>query len=304
MSVEVRIALLIALFAAGYFARRRGWLQPPHAGRMLQLVINIGLPSLFLADVSRIPLRRELIALPVSAVLIIVVTLVLSLLAGRLLKLSRADQGALTLCGMSINNGFLFPFVIVIWGQTGFSHLALFDLGNALCAGSLVYAIAAWYGGHGTGAAAILRRVASFPPLWGLIVALILNGAAVALPEWLVTILGTVGRLILLLVIVALGVLFDVRLLGDARVLVALLLRIGAGLALGFFCVWLFGLEGLMRSAVLLGSAAPIGFNAVVIANREHLNRELAASAASLSVLLALAYAPLALWLLPHASPH
>jgi predicted permease len=51
---------------------------------------------------------------------------------------------------------------------------------------------------------------------------------------------------------------------------------------------------------VLLGSAAPIGFSAVVIANREQLNRELAASAASISVLLALAYVPLALWLLPH----
>lgn len=299
MSVEVRVALLIGLFVAGHVARRRGWLQPPHAGKMLQLVITIGLPALFLADVSRIPLQRELIALPVSAVLIILVTLGLSLLVGRVMKLPRPEQGALTLCGMSINNGFLFPFVIAVWGQVGFAHLALFDLGNALCAGSLVYVIAAWYGGHGTGFMAILRRVASFPPLWALIAALALNGAGVALPEWLVSLLGTVGRLILLLVIVALGVLFDARLLRDARVLAALALRIGAGLLLGFCCVWLFDLEGLMRSVVLLGSAAPIGFSAVVIANREHLHRELAASAASISVLLALAYVPLALWLLP-----
>ncbi len=99
--------------------------------------------------------------------------------------------------------------------------------------------------------------------------------------------------------IVALGVLFDARLLRDGRVLAALALRIGAGLLLGFCCVWLFDLEGLLRSVVLLGSAAPIGFSAVVIANREHLHRELAASAASISVLLALAYVPLALWLLP-----
>jgi predicted permease len=299
MPVEVRVALLMALFAAGFIARRQGWLKPPHAGKMLQLVITIGLPALFLADVSRIPLQRELIALPVSGVLIIVVTLGLSLLVGKALKLARADQGALTICSMSINNGFLFPFVIAVWGQTGFAHLALFDLGNALCAGSLVYAIAAWYGGHGTGVVAVLRRVAGFPPLWALIAALLLNGADVALPGWLVSVLGTAGRLILLLVIVALGVLFDARLLKDSRVLVTLLLRVGAGLALGFFCVWLFGLEGLTRSVVLLGSAAPIGFSAVVIANREQLNRDLAASAASISVLLALVYVPLALWLLP-----
>jgi predicted permease len=299
MTVELRVALLILLFAAGWFARRRGWLQPPHAGKMLQLVITIGLPALFLADVSRIPLQMELIALPASSALIIVFTLALSLLAGRALKLPRADQGVLTICSMSINNSFLFPFVIAVWGQAGFAHLALFDLGNALCAGSLVYAIAAWYGGHGTGAGAVLRRVASFPPLWALIAALLINSAGIALPESLVSVLGTVGRVILLLVIVALGVLFDARLLGDVRVLVTLLLRIGAGLALGLLCVWIFGLEGLTRSVVLLGSAAPIGFSAVVIANREHLNREVAASAASISVLLALAYVPLALWLLP-----
>ncbi len=85
--------LLIALFAAGYIARRRGWLQPPHAGKMLQLVITIGLPALFIADVSRIPLQRELIALPVSGVLIIVVTLCLSLLLGRALGLPRRRPG-------------------------------------------------------------------------------------------------------------------------------------------------------------------------------------------------------------------
>ena len=75
MSVELRVVLLILLFAAGWFARRRGWLQPPHAGKMLHLVITAGLPALFLADVSRIPLQKDLIALPVSGVLIIVATL-------------------------------------------------------------------------------------------------------------------------------------------------------------------------------------------------------------------------------------
>jgi predicted permease len=300
MSVELRIGLLIGLFALGFVARRMGLLQPPHAGKMLQLVITVGLPALFLADVSRIPLRADLITLPISGVLIVVMTWIVALLLGRAAHLPRPDHGAMTICGMSINNGFLFPFVIAVWGQVGFAQLALFDLGNALCQGSLVYAIAATYGGHGAGVRAIARRVLGFPPLWALLAALLINTSQVALPGWLTTVLGTVGRLILLLVIVALGVLFDARLLRDKRVLTTLALRIVLGLALGYGCVLLFGLDGMTRSVVLLGSAAPIGFSAVVIANRENLNRELAASAASISVLLALVYVPLALWLLPH----
>lgn len=299
MPVHLQIGLLISLFAAGFVARRVGWLQLRHAGQMLKLVVNVGLPALFIADVSRIPLRTDLIALPVSAVLIILVTLLLSLVAGRALQLNRPRQGSLTICSMSINNGFLFPFVIAVWGQLGFAQMALFDFGNALMQGSLVYAIAAAYGGHGIGFLPILRRVMSFPPLWALVVALLLNVGGVHLPGWLTMVLGTVGRIILLMVIVALGVLFDARLIRDKTVLATLALRIVAGLALGFLCVWLFSLEGLTRSVVLLGSAAPIGFTAVVVASRESLDRERAASAASISVLLALAYVPLALWLLP-----
>ena len=80
MTVELRILLLLALFAVGFIARRLGWLKPPHAGRMLQLVITVGLPALFLADVSRIPLRLDLIALPASAIIIIIVSGAASLL--------------------------------------------------------------------------------------------------------------------------------------------------------------------------------------------------------------------------------
>lgn len=299
MTVEVRVALLILLFAAGLIARRVGWLKQPHAGFMLRLVITVGLPALFIADVSRIHLRADLIALPASSLIIMVATWGLSLLVGRALGASRIDQGTITIAGMSINNGFLFPFVVAVWGAVGFGQMALFDLGHVLGQSFLVYAIAATYGGHGAGFSAILRRVLVFPPLWALIVALLINMSGAELPDWLATPLRTAGQLILLLVIVALGVLFDVQLLRDRRVPAVILLRMLVGLGLGWLCTLAFGLTGLTRSVVLLGAAAPIGFNAVVLSHVEKLNRDLAASAASISVVIGLVYVPLALWLLP-----
>jgi predicted permease len=212
---------------------------------------------------------------------------------------SRVDQGTLTIASMSINNGFLFPFVIAVWGAAGFVQLALFDLGHVLGQSLLVYAIAATYGGHAAGFGAIVRRVLAFPPLWALLVALLINVAGVELPGWLSAPLRATGQLVLLLVIVALGVLFDVKLLRDRRVPLIILLRMLGGLVIGWICVQAFGLTGLTRAVVLLGATAPIGFNAVVLAHVENLNRDLAASAASLSVLIALVYVPLALWLLP-----
>ena len=98
--------------------------------------------------------------------------------------------------------------------------------------------------------------------------------------------------------ILALGILFDVRLLRSTRVVGIVLLRIGLGLALAWGFVELAGLTGLPRAVVLLAGMAPIGFSVVAMANREKLDSELAASAASLTVLMALVYVPVMLWLL------
>jgi predicted permease len=298
LSVELRIALLILLFIAGFAARRVGWLKPPQAGFMLRMVITAGLPALFIADISRIPLRSDLVLLPLGSLTIMLVTLAAALIAGRAMRLPRPEMGALVLCGVSLNNGFLFPFVIAAWGQEGFAQLALFDLGHIIGQSTFVYVLAAWYGGHGASTSAILRRVFTFPPLWALLAALALNVSDTALPAWLVAVLRATGQAILLLVIVALGVLFDARLLRDGRVLAALALRLALGLALGLLLAWAFDVEGMTRAVLVLGAAAPIGFSAVVFADRENLHRELAASAASISVLLGLAYVPVALWLL------
>jgi predicted permease len=259
MPVKLQIGFLIVLFVAGLIARRRGWLTPPQAGKMVQLVITVGLPALFLSDVSRIPLHRDLIALPTVAVIVMLLTLVAAILVGRWMGLARPSYGAFVICSMSINNAFLFPFVIAGWGQQAFAQLALFDLGNTVIQATVIYGAAAIFGGHATGALALLKRMLSFPPLWALIVALGINLAGLHLPPLLTTVLGLTGRTILLLVVLALGVMFDAKLLRSGSVLGVLALRIGLGLAIGLACVQALGLTGLTRSVLLLGSAAPIG---------------------------------------------
>lgn len=298
LPVPLQIAFLILLFIAGLAGRRLGWLTPAHGGKMLNLVMTVGLPALFIADVSRLPLGPDVLALPAIAIGVMSLTLAVALLVARAWKLPRASFGSFVISSMAINNGFLFPFVIAAWGSAAFAQLALFDLGNAIMNCTVIYAIAALFGGHAAGVGPILKRVFTFPPLWGLAVALGINLSGWQLPAPLPSILGTAGRLILLLVILALGILFDPRVARSKLAPTAVALRIGFGLALGLAVIALFGFEGLTRKVLLLGCAAPIGFNVVVIANREHLDRELAASAASLSVLCGLVYVPLALWLL------
>lgn len=298
MTVQLQIGFLIGLFAIGVLARRRGWLGPPQAGKMLQWVMTVGLPALFIANVSRIPLRAELAALPLSAIFVMLTTLGVAFFAGRRLGLQRPSMGAFIICGMSINASFMFPFLLAAWGHEAFAQLALFDLGNSLIQATVLYATGAIYGGHAVGGKAILKRVLSFPPLWGLIVALAINVSGYRLPVEVTDIVGFVGRSILLLAILSVGILFDAKLVRSSTVFFAAALRVALGFALALLFVSVFGITGMTRAVIVLASAAPIGFSVMVIANRESLDRELAASAASLSALFALVYVPMGLWLL------
>jgi malate permease and related proteins len=298
LPVPLQIAFLILLFVVGFLGRRQGWLTPAHGGKMLQLVMTVGLPALLIADVSRLPLGTDLLALPALAMVVMLVTMAAAFGVAKAWQLPRPTFGAFVISSMAINNGFLFPFVIVGWGSAAFAQLALFDLGNAIVNCTALYAVAASFGGHSAGPATMLRRMFTFPPLWGLAIALAINLSGWRLPGIVQQVLGTGGRLLLLLVILALGILFDSRIVRTRLVPAAIALRVGLGLLMGWAAVEVLGLEGVTRQVALLGCAAPIGFTVVVIANREHLDRELAASAASVSVLLGLFYVPLALWLL------
>jgi predicted permease len=81
-------------------------------------------------------------------------------------------------------------------------------------------------------------------------------------------------------------------------VALAVALRVGLGFLFGLLWVALFQLEGLLRAVVLIGCAAPVGFNALVFSAQHHLDKDFAASITSVSLLLGLFYLPLMLYLL------
>ena len=90
------------------------------------------------------------------------------------------------------------------------------------------------------------------------------------------------------------GLLVSARGLRRPEVWSAVVLRSGLGLVCGLALGWLLGLEDGMARVVALGSAAPIGFTAVVLSAREGLDIELTASAAAISVFAGALWIPLA----------
>lgn len=298
LDILLRTAPLALLFGAGVALARHGVLGARGCDRMLALVVNVGLPALVLGTFSVVELTRALAWLPVAAAATLLLTLPLSWAAARAMALPSAGAGVMLIGPSILNMAVEYPYVMAAWGEQGIARLVLFDLGNGVVVLTLVYAIACACGGRTAGAGEVASRLMRFPPLWALVAAAMLNGFGVAVPDLLLQALQALGGALVLLVLVALGVHFDARAFMGGRVVAVVALRLVPGAVLGFAWVALFDLEGLERAVVLVGTLAPVGFNTLVFAARENLDRSLAASAVSASLLLALVYLPLLMALL------
>jgi len=294
-----KLAVIALLFVAGILLRRIGWLDARHGVRMLRIVANIGLPALIIGAIGSVPRQPGLLALPASAVGVMLIVGVLAAVTARLLGLARRSAGALVVSAMAMNLAFVFPFVFIAWGPEALARTVVFDAGNAVTQWTLVYLLAARYGGHATGVREILGRVVRAPPFVAIAVALLVNvlappGAASALDS-----LRIAGQLVTLLVVPAMGLLFEPRRIAAPEVLSAVALRCGAGAAVGALIAFALDFDRAIAAITVVGSAAPVAFSSVVIAEREGLDVGLAIAAASLSALLAMAGIPFLLATLP-----
>ena len=68
------------------------------------------------------------------------------------------------------------------------------------------------------------------------------------------------------------------------------------GFVLGLGFCYLLDLEGLIKSVVLIGASAPVGFNSIIFASMEKLDKEYAASMVSFGILTGLAVIPLIIY--------
>jgi len=203
------------------------------------------------------------------------------------------------LSAMSINNSMLYPFAALSLGATAFSQLVMFDMGHAVLVWTVTTVLACRYGGHADDIPVLLKRTLAAPPLWVLIIALLLNVSGAPIPrDWLHFILMT-GQTLILLVPLAMGLLVSARGLRRPEVVAAVALRSLFGAVVGFALAHLFGFAGTAAAIALIGGAAPIGFTAVVLSAREGLDLDLAASAAAISVFLGTIWIPLAMMFVP-----
>jgi len=294
-----RLAAVAALFFVGIVSRRTGVAGEKQGRALLAFVFNIGLPILIFGALAGVQLKREHALLPVAAICVSLAGWGAAAFVARRFGLPRIGEGAMVMCAMSLNNSMVYPFAALSLGAAAFSQLVAFDMGHALLVWTVTTVVACKYGGHADDIPVLLRRTLLAPPLWVLFISLALNLGGAPIPRNFLHAVLLVGQFAILAVPLAMGLLVSARGLRRPEVISAVALRSGFGVLVGLTLVWLFGLSGSGAAIAIIGSAAPIGFTAVVLSSREGLDLDLAASAAAISVFLGSLWIPLAMFFVP-----
>lgn len=293
--MPVSLQVFITIFVMGVLLRSLGVLTKTHAERLATLVFSVSLPATILVSLDRVALTSTTWKLPLAACLITLPMVICSWQLARLLRLPRQSQGGFVLVTGSINSVyFAFPVILATFGDEGLVHAVLFDLGQTTLTLSVLYGLAVWHGAQAPTPRSAAIRFLSSPPLWALICALILKVSGHHLFPWFLEILHPLHLTTMPLASAVLGLSISFSAIQRTVRLATLgvAVRMGGGLLLGLFAVWLLSLTGVERAVVILVAAMPSAVSAVIIAADTHLDEELVASIVALSICVGVVILP------------
>jgi predicted permease len=280
-----KILAVILIFPLGYFLKRVRILKESDGEFLLRLVFYVSLPALILISVTKIRFETEFIFLPISAILILLMTYPISSFIARKFGLPKTTFGVFMIATLIMNIGFTIPFVIAGLGIEGFARLSVFDLGNSLFVYTLTYSIAYKYGDNPV-YKPLYKKLLMSIPLWALVIAIILNLTHIGIPDFPTTFLKLLGDMTIPSLMLSIGLYFNPKVMLIKPLSSAIFIRMGIGFILGFALCWFFGLTGINRQIVIIGACSPVGYNTLIFSSLEHLNKDFAASLISFSILI------------------
>ena len=283
---------LILSFGLGFALKSLKLLSKEDAAVLLRFVLNVCLPPLMILAIYRATPSADMLLVTLSAMLVVLILWFISSGIGKKLDLPRPTFGSFLVGTMIMNTAFALPYFKAI-GSEHLARASLFDIGNTILIFTFSYYNAIKYGANAHTDRIQLKRFLTLPPLWGMLVAFGIKGLGITISPAAVSFLELLGQPTGLLMMVALGLAFAPQASHLGKALIAVFIRMGLGFAAGFALSLLFGLQGVPRLVVLTCSALPVGFNTLILADRENMDRPFAATLVSVSTLIALFTTPL-----------
>ncbi len=287
MTVEWRFAISVGLIvlstAAGWLARRRGWVAETHARPLMTAVSVLGYPVVGFMAIWRTPLPLSAIWLPTLGAAQTTLMALLALAVARRFLADREEQGLVGFSAGIGNHGVTMAgFVIfLLFGERGLGASSVYAMYTFFAFVLLSYTIAQ---AHADGAprrgigALMLGNLLHWRALglYACLAAIGLSVGGIPAPDiigrWRLLDISVHAVIVFAYFSIGLQLHFP-RMLGLGRIVaITLAVRHGAGPAIGLGLVGLtlltpWPLEGLARNVFLIQSSVSMGVMGVAVAN-------------------------------------
>lgn len=272
--------------AAGQLLRQTGKAQQRDGEFVMRLVYFVCAPALTFLAFSTVEINRDLLAFPISAVIMMVSNYFAARYVARHAHVTEAEFPVFLMACTITNSGFALVFAQALYGGAGVARVAAFDAVGATLVFTWVYSIAARANPNHSGESVLVRSALKSPPLYGLIAGVLFNVANWTTPTWLISVVEPFGSATVFLITIGIGVLFSLHKTDYRAATFAIVTCIVVGMGTAVACILLFDLHGTSRAVMLLLGLAPVGFNSVTFSSLEQLDVEFAAGTLSLSIIV------------------
>ncbi len=290
------LAPTFATFLIGIVLRKTSILDDYASNVLFKLVHHLTLPALLLSVLPYVIISREVFFLPLISCILVLVTLGAATLTRKALFMPEKTFTVFVIGTMSMNLGFVMPFIQSFYGDDGLARLFVFNLPNELALYSITYVFS--YKNGGTAENKTSEKLIKSPPLLALLAALLMNALAFRPVPMATAVLHSIGGLTMPLLLLGLGASFKIAKLNPLHLAAGIALRMLLGLLLGLWLASLFHLEGLNRAIVVLSASAPAGFTTLTFNSIEKIDREFAATLAASCIIVATLLIPVLLIIL------
>ncbi len=287
-----RVLFVALIFLLAYTLKILRIFDERDSGTFINYVIYFSLPALVFHKIREVELTGEAVAVVGFAWGTIILSLLVSLLTGRLIGMKDRTLRTFLLVSSFGNTAFLgYPFTFALFGDGGLRYAVLYDqLGSFLLVVSLGFLIA-------TGRFSA-KEVVLFPPFGALLLGVL--GRSLHIPQALETFLDVSGKSLIPVVLFAIGLKFSLSHLFDSlrNSVLSVFLKMILIPALLLLLFKAMNLTGVSHRVILLESSMPPMVMAGVLAIKYGLDEKLAVSAITLGILVSFLTVPLLISLL------
>ena len=126
--ILVKLLPVFLFFGLGIVLKRIQFANNDNADFLLRLVFFVTLPALVLLRLSQTPITLDKLYLPLINIVINLSCMVAMLIMSRFAQVQRKTLGTMLVGSMITNNVFMFPFIMVGFGNSGFVDLKLVSI--------------------------------------------------------------------------------------------------------------------------------------------------------------------------------